>query len=80
MDATSTPQAGADRDADPQRPLLLVVDEDEDALARTERELTRRYGGDYDVRAERSAAGAVPHAVALLSAGPEPAEQTGSPH
>jgi thioredoxin reductase (NADPH) len=59
MDATSTPQAGADRDADPQRPLLLVVDEDEDALARTERELTRRYGGDYGVRAERSAVGAV---------------------
>jgi thioredoxin reductase (NADPH) len=59
MDATSTPQAGADRDAEPQRPLLLAVDEDEDALARTERELTRRYGGDYDVRAERSAAGAV---------------------
>jgi thioredoxin reductase (NADPH) len=59
MDATSTPQDGADRHAEPQRPLLLVVDENEDALARTERELVRRYGGDYEVRAERSAAGAM---------------------
>ncbi len=36
-------------------PLLLAVDRDPAALSRTEHELTRRYGGDYQVRAERSA-------------------------
>jgi thioredoxin reductase (NADPH) len=40
-------------------PVLLVIDEDVDALARTELELSRRYGGDYAVRAERSAAAAL---------------------
>jgi len=59
MDATSTPQASADRQAEPRRPLLLVVDGGTDALARTERELSRRYGGDYEIRAERSSAGAM---------------------
>jgi len=37
-------------------PALLVVDGDAEALARTEAQLTRRYGGDYVVRAESSAA------------------------
>jgi len=36
-------------------PVLLVVDEDRESLHRTEEQLSRRYGGDYSVRAERSA-------------------------
>lgn len=34
------------------RPLLLVVDSDLDALARTEGELARRFGADFRVRGE----------------------------
>src|SRR6476661_287185 len=34
------------------RPLLLVVDPDLDALARTEAELARRFGADFRVRGE----------------------------
>ncbi|MFM6851755.1 MAG: hypothetical protein ACKOVB_21890 [Terrabacter sp.] len=34
------------------RPLLLVVDPDLDALARTEGELARRFGADFRVRGE----------------------------
>ncbi|NUR15664.1 MAG: hypothetical protein HOQ13_05050, partial [Dermatophilaceae bacterium] len=34
------------------RPLLLVVDRDLDALARTEGELARRFGADFRVRGE----------------------------
>ena len=37
--------------------MLLAVDGDPDALARTEIELTRRYGQDYTVLTERTAAG-----------------------
>jgi len=40
-------------------PLLLAVDADPVALDRVEAELTRRYGGDYRVRAERSATAAL---------------------
>jgi thioredoxin reductase (NADPH) len=38
------------------RPVLLVVDEDSACLSRTEQQLVNRYGGDYAIRAERSAA------------------------
>ncbi len=40
-------------------PVLLAVDGDPDALARTEIELTRRYGQDYTVLTESTAAGAL---------------------
>lgn len=38
------------------RPLLLVVDPDLDALARTEGELARRFGADFRVRSESDSA------------------------
>src|SRR5262245_20681089 len=40
------------------KPVLLAVDGDSDALARTEIELTRRYGEDYRVLTESTAADA----------------------
>ena len=41
------------------QPILFVADDDPDALARTEAELTRSYGGDYRIVSERSASVAV---------------------
>jgi thioredoxin reductase (NADPH) len=41
------------------QPVLLAVDADPDALAQTREELTRRYGSDYVVLAEGSAAAAL---------------------
>jgi len=46
-------------------PVVLVVDEDAAALTRAEEQLARRYGGDYAVRAERSAAAALATLEAL---------------
>lgn len=43
------------------RPLLLVVDHDLDALARTEAELARRFGADFRVRGESDSAVALQH-------------------
>ena len=43
------------------RPLLLVVDHDLDALARTEAELARRFGADFRVRGESDSAVALHH-------------------
>lgn len=40
------------------KPVLLVVDEDPGCLEETERQLRSRYGADYAVRAESSAAAA----------------------
>jgi thioredoxin reductase (NADPH) len=50
-------------------PVLLAVDADATALQRTEGELSRRYGADYEVRAERSAAAALRDLEALRDAG-----------
>lgn len=50
-------------------PVLLVVDEDPGCLGRTEGELERRYGRDYDVRAERAPAAALRLLEALAEAG-----------
>jgi thioredoxin reductase (NADPH) len=50
-------------------PVLLAIDEDAGCLSRTEEELERRYGRDYDVRAERSAAAALDRLEALREAG-----------
>lgn len=50
-------------------PVLLVVDEEQRCLARTEQQLRRRYGSDYAVRAERSAAAALTALEALRDAG-----------
>ena len=41
------------------RPVLLAVDGDAEALARTESELTRRYGSDYAIVAESSSSAAL---------------------
>ena len=41
------------------RPLLLAVDADREALARTEHELQRRWGSDFRVRTERTGAAAL---------------------
>ncbi len=49
-------------------PVLLAVDEDPTCLARVEEQLTRRYGDDYDVRAEASAAAALRLLEALREA------------
>jgi thioredoxin reductase (NADPH) len=43
------------------RPLLLVVDHDLDALARTEGELARRFGADFRVRGESDSTVALHH-------------------
>ena len=58
MSEESTGRTAVGERAEP-APLLLAVEEDPAALAHLERELTRRYGGDYRVRAERSAAEAL---------------------
>jgi thioredoxin reductase (NADPH) len=51
------------------QPVLLAVDGDAEALARTEQELTRRYGGDYRIRAERSATAALRELESLREQG-----------
>ncbi|MEZ5075967.1 MAG: FAD-dependent oxidoreductase [Solirubrobacterales bacterium] len=50
-------------------PVLLVVDRDQAALTRAEEQLARRYGGDYTVRSERSAAAALAALEALREDG-----------
>jgi len=50
-------------------PVLLAVDEDAGCRGRVEEQLTRRYGHDYEVRAERSAASALRDLEALREAG-----------
>ena len=47
------------------RPVILVVDDDEDALRRVERELSRRYGADYRIVAMRDSQDALAHLRAL---------------
>jgi thioredoxin reductase (NADPH) len=51
------------------QPVLLAVDADPDALARTRGELTRRYGSDYVILAERSAAEGVRQLERLADSG-----------
>jgi thioredoxin reductase (NADPH) len=50
-------------------PVLLAIDEDAGSLARTEGELQRRYGEDYDVRSAGSAAAGLHELEALREAG-----------
>jgi thioredoxin reductase (NADPH) len=50
-------------------PVLLAVDGDPDALSRTEIELTRRYGQDYTVLTESTAAAAMAHLERLREEG-----------
>jgi thioredoxin reductase (NADPH) len=50
-------------------PVLLAIDEDAGCLGRTEDELRRRYGHDYDVRATGSPAEALGELEALRDAG-----------
>jgi thioredoxin reductase (NADPH) len=50
-------------------PVLLVVDEDRGCLGRTEGELAKRYGSDYEVRSERSAAAGLAALEQLREAG-----------
>ncbi len=50
-------------------PVLLVVDEDPGCLARTEQQLSGRYGGDYAIRAEASAESALAALEELREAG-----------
>jgi thioredoxin reductase (NADPH) len=52
-------------------PVILATDEDPDRLADVERQLSRRYGGDYSVRAAASA----PAALAALEQMREAGEQ-----
>jgi thioredoxin reductase (NADPH) len=51
------------------RPVLLAVDDDPSALERVERELRRRYAGDYRVICERSAAAALAKLEQMRTAG-----------
>jgi len=69
------------------RPVLLAVDDEPEALGRTERELARRYGGDYRVVCTPSANEACEQLQAMQAAGEEVAivladqwmpEQTGT--
>lgn len=50
-------------------PVLLAIDEDAGCLSRTEQELWRRYGQDYDVRATGSPAAALRELEGLREAG-----------
>jgi thioredoxin reductase (NADPH) len=50
-------------------PAILAVDEDADSLAGVERELSRRYGSDYSVRASTSAEAALAALEQLREAG-----------
>ncbi len=50
-------------------PVLLVVDQDAQCLARTEQQLGNRYGGDYAVRAEGTAAAALAALEEMRDAG-----------
>ncbi|MGH2961363.1 MAG: FAD-dependent oxidoreductase [Solirubrobacterales bacterium] len=69
------------------KPVLLAVDDESEALGRTRRELERRYGGDYRVVCIPSANDACERLVAMRAAGEEVAivladqwmpEQTGT--
>jgi thioredoxin reductase (NADPH) len=51
------------------RPVLFVVDDDSEALARIREELTRRYGADYRVVCERSAGAALDRLREMRDAG-----------
>jgi thioredoxin reductase (NADPH) len=55
----------------PSKPVLLVVDDDPDALARTRDQLERRYGHDYGVRSYGSPASAVAGLEEMRAAGEE---------
>ncbi len=48
-----------DRSRTPKKPVLLVVDDDADALANIARQLRDRYGGDYRIVCEGSAEAAM---------------------
>jgi thioredoxin reductase (NADPH) len=50
-------------------PVILAVEEDPDCRARVERQLARRYGGDYSVRTADSAAAALAALDRLREAG-----------
>jgi len=50
-------------------PVILAVEEDPDCRARIERQLARRYGGDYSVRMEGSAAAALAALERMRDAG-----------
>jgi thioredoxin reductase (NADPH) len=50
-------------------PVLLAVEEDPDALARVEQQLSRRYGGDYSVRAAASPEAALAAMEEMRAAG-----------
>ena len=52
-DPPAADAGGARRDGE-DRPVLVVVDDERDPLARAERELTRRFGADFRVVCERS--------------------------
>ena len=53
------------------RPMIVVVDDDGDALGRVEHELSRRYGADYRISATTSAEEALGEVQALLDDGGE---------
>ena len=50
-------------------PVLMAVDDDHAALERTERELLRRYGGDYRVVCDRSPQAAAEELARMADAG-----------
>jgi thioredoxin reductase (NADPH) len=51
------------------KPMLLAVDEHSHDLETIQRELAKRYGADYEILAERSAASALQRLEALRAAG-----------
>ncbi len=60
-----------DRSVPGTRPVLLAIDDDARALERIDRELSRRYAGDYRVVCERSPAVGLAKLVELREAGEE---------
>jgi thioredoxin reductase (NADPH) len=50
-------------------PVLLAVEEDPDALARVEQQLSRRYGGDYSIRSAASPEAALAAMEQMRAAG-----------
>jgi thioredoxin reductase (NADPH) len=53
----------------PPRPALVAVDDEREPLSRVERELDRRYGGDFRIVCERSATAVLSTLEAIAAAG-----------
>jgi thioredoxin reductase (NADPH) len=69
----SDPPGGPASEDDPDRPVILVVDDEPGPLGRVEEELRRRYGSDYRITASPDPAAALRELERLLREGRETA-------